>query len=261
MARAFTLGELLVALALVGMIMAACVSLFTAAGSAFQLAAGRAELLQEGQASLERIRRAVEGAYATAEFPGFFVLEDRAGPWYFPQTLVVWRPEGPVSSDRKRPLVDELVIFCPHPQFRSQLVEIRVPGASTLCPPIDDRQAWQALLASVLTSPSAKQVVLTRRLRVVATGDPLIGDRPAVFFFAMLRPSEEELAQFRAGNRTWKSLPWVHGICGPHYGLRQHWLRIELQLVKAGDSSADSPREVLPLFASTAVYFGMPRSE
>ncbi|MCS7239501.1 MAG: hypothetical protein NZ899_14725 [Thermoguttaceae bacterium] len=257
---AFTLAELLTALAITGLIMAACVTLFTAAAGAFRLADSRANLLQEGQACLDRIRRAVEAAYATAEMPGFLVLEHRVGGWDFPQTLIVWHPQGPVNSGRTRPFPNELVIFCPNPEAPEQLLEIRPAAAGGLCPLASDKDAWRAFVSTILSTPGASRVVLTSRLRTAPTGDPLVPRRPGLFFFSTLRPSEADLAQFRAGTRSWKSLPWVHGIHGPQFGLRQHWLRIELQLQNSGDAPANTPQEIIPVFGSVAIYFGMPRS-
>lgn len=256
-----TLTELLISLALVGMIALACGVLFSAAERAWRFAQSQASLMQEGQLSLERIRRAVEQAYTSQQFPGFIVLEETQAGWRFPQTLVVWNPSSPVDESRLLPRVGELVIFCPNPNRPEELLEVRPPENSSLCPPPSQRDRWRQLVNGVLSSPASERAVLTDRLRTVA--DPAAGPagrRAGVFFFAMQRPSDDELAAFQAGQRSWNSLPWVQGIFGPHFGLGQHWLRIELQLTGGEDPSTGSAAEVIPFFGSVAVYYGIARN-
>jgi len=255
----FTVTELLIALALVGMIAAACAGLFLASERAFVLARGYAAVAEEGQLVLERIRRAVERAHATARFPGFLVLESIFGQWTFPDTLIVWCPAEGVSSARELPRMDEVVVFCPDPSVPNRLVEVRFPGNTELGPPAGDSQGWRTAIAEGLGSSDAEVVVLTERLRTVLLELGGSHRRQAgVFFFDLLRPSDEELAQFRKGALTWEDLPWVQNAYGTQYGLRQHWLRIELQLVSGEDAAAG---EVVPFFGSAAIYYGVRRVE
>ncbi len=256
-----SITELLVGLALVGLIALACGVLFVAAERASQYAQLQAALVQEGELCVERIRRTVAQAYTTAEFPGFIVLEEIRGHGRFPQILIVWYPEVPVEGDRRRPLANELVIFCPNPNRPEELLEIRPLSAAGLCPEWNQHTMWKTLATELITSSDARRVVLTNRLRTVA--DPTAGPaarRAGVFFFSMLRPSEAELEDFRAGRRPWNSLSWVHGIHGPQFGLRQHWLRMEIQLAVRDDASGEMGGEVFAAFGSAALYYGVGRN-
>jgi type II secretory pathway pseudopilin PulG len=255
----FTVTELLIALALVGMIAAACAGLFLASERAFMLAKNYATLAEEGQLTIERIRRAVERAHATRSFPGFLVLQSSLGAWQFPDTLVVWWPNEGVSSERELPRMDEIVVFCPDPAEPQRLLELRFPGDSEVGPPAGDSEAWRAAIAERLQTSQAEVVVLTDRLRTVhleSGGTPR--QQAGVFFFDLFRPSEEDLARFRMGASAWEALPWVQSAYGTQYGLRQHWLRIELQLVSGEDAAAG---EVVPFFGSAAIYYGVRRVE
>ena len=255
----FTVTELLIALALVGMIAAACAGLFLASERAFVLARGYAAVAEEGQLVVERIRRAVERSHATLKFPGFLVLESIAGGWRFPDTLIVWCPAEVVGSARELPRMDEVVVFCPDPSVPNRLVEVRFPGNTEIGFSAGELEGWRTAIAEGLQSPNAEVVVLTDRLRTVTleSGGSL-RRQSGVFFFDLLRPSDEELAQFRNGALTWEDLPWVQNAYGTQYGLRQHWLRIELQLVSGEDATAG---EVVPFFGSAAVYYGISRVE
>ena len=56
-------------------------------------------------------------------------------------------------------------------------------------------------------------------------------------------------------------MPWVQGVYGSQSGLRQAWLRFELQLMPS-EISADrdsSGQQAIPFFGSAAVYYEMHR--
>jgi hypothetical protein len=228
---------------------------------AFAVAQSQADLAQEAQVCLRRIQQAVQQAYATEQFPGFIVAETPVGQWNIPNTLVVWNPRGPVNTARSVPYPSELVIFCPDPRNPERLLEVHPGAGLESCPSPEDKPAWQKWVLAVLDSPESQVVLLTDRLRTARIGDNDSGSLCAgVFFFDMLRPSQEELAQFRAGNRSWEALPWVLNLYGAQYGLRQHWVRIELQLRTGSTLVSAGPEEVLPFFGSAAIYFGIRRS-
>ena len=59
--------------------------------------------------------------------------------------------------------------------------------------------------------------------------------RGAARFETRLRPSDTDWANYKAGSVTWMNLPWVQGIYGSQAGLRQVWVRMELQFVPGVD--------------------------
>jgi len=78
------------------------------------------------------------------------------------------------------------------------------------------------------------------------------GSRAALRFEARYRPSWEEYAAYKAGTTAWSALGWPQSIYGPNMGLRQAWLRIELQL--AAEEENTQP-ESYPFFGSAALYY------
>ena len=74
-----------------------------------------------------------------------------------------------------------------------------------------------------------------------------------------LRPDDAQWTQFKAGTLAWKDLYWVQGLFGPQVGLRQAWLRTELQLLPGGTWVSNDPasQRAIPFFGSAAVYYEM----
>ena len=80
--------------------------------------------------------------------------------------------------------------------------------------------------------------------------------RGAVRFEVLLRPSD---SQWNDDTISWEKLPWVQGIYGSQTGLRQAWVRIELQLMTGEPPAAGAVdrRAVIPCFGSAALYYTM----
>ena len=59
---------------------------------------------------------------------------------------------------------------------------------------------------------------------------------------------------------TWMNLPWVQGIYGSQSGLRQVWVRMELQLAPGVDWSESNSAAAwgVPFFGSAALYYNSP---
>jgi len=275
-----TLLELLIALSIMVMVVGALGGLARAVQSGSAYSEGRGAATQHARVALERITRTVDEAVANEQFPGILVLAEQEGSWRFPDTLAVWHPEPSVlaahperaalDDPNRLPFHDELVVFCPDPGAPNRLVEIR----STRSVPLSSNAAaWPAeieVFKSAMTldtaafsgvgatAPTYPAVTLTELLRSSRAGDSHLAEvRGAVRFERRLRPSDDEWKSSTA----WESLPWVQGVYGANTGLRQAWLRVELQLMPneiAGQLDASEP-QATTFFGSAAVYYPMHR--
>lgn len=253
-----TLLELLLAMSILVMLAGSLGALAQAVQSGAEFGEGHGGATQHGRVALERITRTVSGATASNQFPGVFVANTTVGSWRFPDTLVVWHPTTSARNREGLPCFDELVIYCPHPDHANQLVEITVPEGSDsrTVPEVTDTATWLAELESLKKANLSNAVVLTDLLRTgVVSGSATA--RGAVRFVERLRPSSTEWEAYQAGSRSWKALSWVQGICGPQAGLRQAWVRIELQLVPATVSGGRREQEAIPFFGSATLYYDL----
>jgi len=230
----------------------------------YQYAEDYSTVTQHARVALERIAAAVRQASASEQFPGAIVLADEAGSWRFPDTLVVWRPEGRPADAEGLPRFNELVVFCPHPAAPNRLLEITVPGDTRTVPPVENEAQWIAEIEAIKRSNSVRQVTLTGLVRTAATlqsseSEPSSGSlRGAVRFETRLRPSAVEWTDYQDDKLGWDELAWVQGIFGSQTGLRQVWVRTELQLVPADRAADDSTAvEPIPFFGSAALYYEM----
>ncbi len=257
-----TLLELLVAMSVMVLIAGTLGGLAIGVQQGYDSAQQYGIATQHARVALERITRTVSQATASEQFPGFLVLAETHGSWRFPDTLVVWRPTGAAAEPNGRPRFNELVIYCPDMQFPNRLLEITVPGDQRVTPPADDNASWSAEVAAIRNSSTAKKVLLTDLLRtcmLTETSPPQV--RGALRFESNLRPSESQWAAYKAGTIQWRNLSWVQYIYGNRTGLRQAWMRMEMQIAvqqnAAGNQSGSGV--VIPFYGSAAVYYPLSR--
>lgn len=257
-----SLLELLIALAIMVMVVGTLAGLSRAVQLSSEYSDGHGMATQHGRVALERITRTVNEATANEQFPGFLVLAGVQSGWRFPDTLVVWHPTGPPVDPEGLPRFNELVVYCPDPASPNQLLEITLPSNSSQAPAVGDASGWRATVEAFLDSTSSRKTALTglmRTARVSEDGTSTL--RGAVRFESRLRPSAVDWASYQAGTIAWKDLNWVQGVYGSQTGLRQAWLRIELQLMPGETAAANDPngQQAIPLFGSAAIYYEMHR--
>jgi type II secretory pathway pseudopilin PulG len=271
-----TLLELLIALSVMVMIVGTLGGLARAVQSGAEYSEAHAVATQHARVALERITRNVEEAFANERFPGILVIAEQVGPWRFPDTLVVWHPDAsvlaahperlPLDDSNRLPYHDELIVYCPAPDQPNYLVEIR---SSRSVPLSDNPAGWPAeiqvfkdemsldtgVFSGELAASGYPAVTLTPFVRACPVTDSAgAAQRAAVRFESRLRPSDEE---WNDSSLPWEELSWMQGIYGSKTGMRQAWLRIELQLLP-GDT-ADSRGQAIPFFGSAAVCYPMHR--
>lgn len=262
--RAVTLIELLIAVSIMSMMIGALGAMARAVQLGAEYSEGHGLATQHARVAMERITRAVQQATANEWYPGAYHFEAQYGTWTFPDTLVVWRPEGTAAAPSGAPLLRELVIFCPNPSKPNELLEIT--AASTETASLESPQnatALKAQIEAIKNSASSKRVLLTPLLRTERVTGLSGGDRTlaAVRFETAITPTADQWLQYQSGNVDWDELPWVQGIYGRWTGMRQTRVRIELQLMP-GEAwlTADADgQQAIPFLGAAALHYEMNR--
>jgi Tfp pilus assembly protein PilW len=263
MRRAMTLLELMLAMTIMLMVVGALGGLTRTVQQSFEYSEGYGVATQHARVVLDRMSQNICQATANEAFPGCIVVAETVNAYRYPDTLVIWRPSGSPANPTGLPLYNELVIYCPSPSDPSQFVEMTAPSDTRTVPVLSDLPAWQSSLATLKRAATTKTVVLTTLLRTCSTaasGGDASTMRGAARFETRLRPSETDWANYKAGSATWRNLPWVQGIYGTQAGLRQVWVRMELQLKPGVDwiESNSAVNSAVPFFGSAALYYNLP---
>lgn len=257
--KGMTLVELLVASSMLLMLAGVIGGLASAVQTSSSYGQGHAEAAQHARVAIERISRDISQATAVGDYPGFAVVYDEIGGVKYPETLLVWRPTSGVPSNASGPpLISELVIYCPDPKQPGQLLQIRAPQDSRTIP-LDaslNQSPWLETVAALKTDAQSERIVLTNLLRTAAVSGSKAVPRTAVRFVQELQPSASEMAAYRAGTQSWSSLAWPQGMYGTRAGMRQSWLRLELQLFPGEESRIDTTgQQATPFLGSAALSY------
>jgi hypothetical protein len=253
-----TLLELLIAMSIMVIVVGTLGALSKGVQEGFEYTEGRGLATQHARVLLDRIGGTVREATANEQFPGVIVLSETVGSQRFPDTLVVWHPASdPVDADGL-PRYNELVVYCPGPTAPNQFVEITVPADTRTVPPVASQAQWAAEIEAIKQSDSSEVVVLTDLVRTGSADDSEAASwkwRGAVRFETRLRPSQTDWAAYQDSTLNWEELPWVQGIYGSQTGLRQVWVRTELQLTTG--ETAGGGGQYLPFLGSAALHYEM----
>ncbi len=256
-----TLVELLMVTAVMGILASTMAALATTVQMANEQQLGRGEAIQHGQVAIERIERAILGAVANENFPGFIVITETDSGFAFPDTLVVWNPKGDAVDPTGMPRVSELVMFTTESGNPSKLLEIQDTSDTSEVPALDSSFEWQELVEMLRTSYFEEYgyggAVLTNLLRT-AKATSSSRSRGCIRFEQQLRPSASEWQDYKDGNTDWEDLPWALGVFGATTGQRQALCRVELQL-RPGDIDSNDKGVAIPFFGSGAIYYQLER--
>ncbi len=255
--------ELLAAMMIMLMVTTALAGLTRTAQQSYEYCDGYGVATQYARVVLDRIAQNVSQATANAQFPGCVVVASTVNSYTYPDTLVIWRPTGAPANPTGLPCFNELVIYCPNPASPGQLLEMTAPTNTGTVPAASDQAGWQTALATLQTSPTTNSLLLTTLMRTCSTSTSGSSGtqnlRGAVRFVMRVLPSATDWANYQAGSVTWMNLPWAQGIYGTQTGLRQVWVRMELQLNPGTDLIENSAAAVppMPFFGSAALYYQM----
>ena len=255
--KALTLLELLIAVSIMAMMAVALGGLSHAVKLSSDYTEGVSNATQHARVSLQRIARAVSQGFANEQFPGPLVLADTIGIYNYPDTLVVWSPAGTPANPAGLPQFNEIVVYCPNPATPNQLLEITSPTDMRTVPQITDLATWNLELTNLKTGMMSQKVLITDLLR---TAKPSSGSvwRGVAMFAVELRPTAAEWANFRAGTVAFSSVRWAQSIYGSRTGLRQTWVRSELQLMPGYHLPSDTDGHVaIPFIGSASLYWSL----
>lgn len=260
-----TLVELLLAVSIMSIMAGMLGALAMAVQTSFEYSQGNGDAVQHARVNLDRISRLIAEATATAEYPGVVVAYEDYGAWRFPDTLVIWHPTGDPANAAGPPLISELIIICPDPANPNRLIEATLPTDNRPVPAsyAQDPASWYPILRALVGTSAARKTVLTNLMRAssaTAVPGPATSAtrlRGAVRFERELRPSAADWTRFTQGTLAWNNLAWPQGIYGTQTGLRQVWVRTELQLmpgehVLAADTQG---QQAIPFLGSGTLHY------
>ena len=252
--RGVTLIELLIASLVMAMIAGALGTLMQAVQMSTSYSYGHGTANQHARVAIERINRAVRQAAATSDNPGAVVLSETVGTWRFPDTLVVWQAD---SNGDELPQVNELVVFCPNPNKPSELWELSTTSDIATVS-FSDTSILKTAITRLKAAATSERVVLTDFLRIASLTDGASTvRRSALRFEVELAPTRSQWSSYQAGTTNWSDLSWAQGIYGLTTGMRQSWVRYEIQLTPGdyGDESENNVELALPFLGSATLYY------
>lgn len=267
-----TFIELLLAISVVMMIVMALSAVTTAVTEGYEYNTGYSEILQQVRVALSRIERAAKTATASEAFPGILVVPQTTGGYEYPDAVVIWNPDNGAAVDPEGlPRMNEIVVFRTNPYSPNKLIEMRFPNNTDEVPDASSLTLWREILDEYLAAeagvsgsvsdfdswqrPSIAVITEQVRTSMLKSEDSLgASNFGAVRFEVRLSPDDIDLASYEAGDLTWDQLSWPQGVYSSSTGMRQVWLRTEIQLVpNIGEGTADP----IPFFGSAALYYDL----
>lgn len=265
--RGLTLLELMLALTVSTILIGSLATLASVTRQTSEFSEGQTAAVQHARVAFERLNRFLSEAYATETYPGVVVVDETVGSYRYCDTVVIWRPaNGTPANASGPPLVRELVIICPDPADPRRLVEITAP-ADTRTIQLNEASlnttSGRSLIAGIKSASSSVKTPLTSLLRTASTSSGGNSNlRAAIRFECELHPTAAELTAYRNGTLAWSDIAWPQGTFSSSCGLRQVWLRGELQLMNESyntDGSASAAAVPIPFLGSGALYYSVPK--
>ena len=137
------------------------------------------------------------------------------------------------------------------------MLEITSPADTRVVPAITDLATWSSELINLKTGTTSQKVLITDLVRTATPTSSSIA-RGAVRFAVELHPTATDWSNFRAGTLPFNNVPWVQSIYGSQTGLRQTWVRAELQLMPGYNLPSDPSGQVAIAFlGSAAMYWNL----
>jgi prepilin-type N-terminal cleavage/methylation domain-containing protein len=259
-----TLVELMVAAAIMAIIVTALAALANAVYVGADYSGGHGEAVQNARVTLERITRLANEATASPQFPGILLVPRQQSGRTFPDTVVIWHPASTPFDPAGLPRFNELVIFCPNASRPNELIELTAPGDTRTVPEYTNLSGWISEIDALKNSTTARRILLTNLVRTAsADGSVSAASRRAcVRFNVRYHPSDANLTDWKNGNVTWEELPWVQNIYSHSLGLRQVWLRIELQLMPGSQAKTRTSGSLtaIPFFDSASMHYTLKKT-
>lgn len=256
-----TLIELMISIAVTTILVGTISVLASTVEQASHFNGGQTDAIQHGRVVLDRIQRMVTEAHATETYPGVVVVDETVGSYRYPDTLVIWHPTGSPANPNGPPLVKELVIICPNPTNAGELIEVTALNDTRTVALNEaglNTSSGRSFISGIKTANSSTKTQLTPLLRSASASTSASGSRGCVRFECELHPTATELANFRSGSESWGSLDWPQNMYSDAFGMRQVWLRAEVQLLseeRKSDGTTTATTVPLPFFGSGTLYY------
>lgn len=265
--RGLTLVELLLAAAVSAILVGALSTLSATVRQNSTFNQGQQDAVQHASVVFDRIAHYVDAAYATETYPGAVVVADLVGTTRYPDTLLIWRPATTPANPAGPPLVRELIIICPDPSDATQLVEITRPSDTRTIELNDaslNTSTGRTFVSGLKTAAGATKVLLTPLVRTASASatNGTTSMRAAVRFECELHPTAAEVSACRSGSTAWTNLNWPQGLYSSSAGMRQVWVRGEVQLIgksRSADGTVAADAATLPFFGSATKYYTLPK--
>lgn len=256
-----TLVELLIAVSIISLTAIALGTLARATQISAAYVEGHSNAAQHARVTMERIQRAVRTGSANETFPGVVLFAETVSGDRFPDTIVVWKPaEGTTAANPTAlPKFNELVVFCPNPARPNELLEITSRNDLRTVPALSNISQWTTELNALKSGETSKKVLLTDMLQTARSNSGSTA-RACVRFEVSLRPTAAEITSFRNGTLAWDAIAWPQHWYGESTGMRQTWLRMELQLLPSSRADGVATASLaIPFLGSAALYYDIYR--
>lgn len=262
--RGLTLLELMIAMSVSTILVGALAVLASATRQTSDYNSGQSAAVQHARVVHDRLQRFVGEAYATETYPGVVVVDETVNSNRYCDTVVIWHPSGAPTNAAGPPLVKELIIIGPDPNDPKRLMEFTAP-TDTRTIQLNDASlnttAGRTLISSIKTASTTIKTLLTPLVRTASTGTSgSNATRAAVRFECELHPTAAEMTSYRGGSLAWEDIAWPQGWFSTSCGMRQVWLRSELQLVSEeynADGTLPTTAIGLPFLGSATNYYNL----
>ena len=293
--RGMTLAELLIAMAIMGLMTVVLAGMSQAVNSAWAYTKGVESTEQQAAAAFDRIKfmLAHTGTYRLTGQPtrlGLAMVPRTVGSATIPDVLVLWtggRNGGmsALGTQTRLPVASELLAYTWDSTNPSQLLEVAFPSSTNN---IDFAATdFATTIMSLLASLTADRIPLCGHLRVTSlsattttptplttypTGGmygPSISTTPTTTtstidvsqsvgcarFDIAWAPTDAELATATVGSTLWYQLNWPLGAVCSRSGMRQATLNLELQIEPDGVDAGTGSINAIPFFDSGSVRY------
>lgn len=262
--RGLTLLELMIAMSVSTILVGALAVLASATRQTSDFNSGQSSAVQHARVVHDRLQRFVNEAYATEAYPGVVVVDETVNSNRYCDTVVIWHPTGDPTNAAGPPLVKELIIIGPDPNDPKRLLEFTAP-TDTRTIQLNEASlnttSGRTLISSIKTASTTVKTLLTPLVRTASTGATgSNATRAAIRFECELHPTTAELTSFRGGSLAWEDIAWPQGWFSSSCGMRQIWLRSELQLVSEdynADGTLPDTAVGLPFLGSASNYYSL----
>ena len=262
-----TLVELLISMAIMGLMSVVLAGMSNAVNSAWVYTKGVEVTELQANAALERIKFMLSqtGGYRVTGQPprlGVAVVTRSVGSTTVPDVLVLWtggRNGGlaALGTQARLPVASELLVYTWDVGLPNQLSEVAFPSSATN---VDFAASTFAdTISSLLASPSVDRIPLSDRLRVSllpnkssAASTQSVGN---VRFGVTWAPTDAELANVSPVTSQWYQLNWPQGTVGSRSGMRQATLNLEVQIEPDGVVAGTGVVTAIPFFDSASVRY------